>query len=378
MFFWIPLAVVILLFSWDAMPTAFGRALSQTNTVQVSLVDGAIEMPDTLPAGPTTFEVTNNGTIEHNFEIGGPAVELKLESNLAPGESGSLQVDLPPGEYQVICPVGNHAAEGMQLTLTVVEGNAAQAATAQPTEEATAEATEEATSEATEEATEEPTEEATEEATEEPTEEATEEATPEATQEATEEPSEEPAAPVATGSDQLPGNPEIQLVKVADGLADPVAVAAPADGSGRVFIVERVGRIRIVQDGKLLEKPFLDIKDIVKYDFLEQGLLGLAFHPDFATNGRFFVYYVDWQTNGDVFLVEYHVSDDANVADPDSAKVLLTSDHPFVNHNGGTLQFGPDGYLYLSIGDGGLAGVPYRNAQDISNVLGKILPSMWM
>jgi glucose/arabinose dehydrogenase/uncharacterized cupredoxin-like copper-binding protein len=176
-----------------------------------------------------------------------------------------------------------------------------------------------------------------------------------------------------TLTNALPGSPSIQLVKVVDGLADPVNVAAPNDGSGRLFVVERVGRIRIVQDGELLEEPFLDISENVKIDFQEQGLLGLAFHPDSATNGRFFIYYTDYQTNGDSFLVEYAVSDDPNVADPESGRVLLTQDQPFVNHNGGTIHFGPDGYLYVTLGDGGLAGDPYHNAQNINTLLGKIL-----
>ncbi|MGI8485203.1 MAG: PQQ-dependent sugar dehydrogenase [Thermomicrobiales bacterium] len=176
-------------------------------------------------------------------------------------------------------------------------------------------------------------------------------------------------------SGTLPGNPSVQLVKVADGLADPVNVAAPNDGSGRVFIVERVGKIRIVDNnGKLLPDPFLDITDVVKTDFLEQGLLGLAFHPDYKTNGLFYVYYSDFQTNGHVFLVQYKVSaDNPNQADPDSAKLLLQQEKPYVNHNGGTIHFGPDGYLYLSIGDGGLAGDPYDNAQRYDVLLGKIL-----
>lgn len=178
---------------------------------------------------------------------------------------------------------------------------------------------------------------------------------------------------VQPGGD-LPGNPSVQLVKVADGLIDPINLQSAPDSSGRLFVLERIGRIRIIQDGKVLETPFLDISDAVKIDFLEQGLLGLAFHPDYANNGRFFVYYSDYQTNGDLFLVEYHVSkDDPNVADPDSGKVLLSIEDPYVNHNGGTMHFGPDGYLYLAIGDGGLAGDPYDNAQDLDTLLGKIL-----
>lgn len=176
-----------------------------------------------------------------------------------------------------------------------------------------------------------------------------------------------------TPTGTLPGEPAIQVVKVVEGLVDPINVAYAPDGSGRVFIVERIGRIRILQDGQLLDEPFLDISDVVKVDFLEQGLLGLAFHPDYANNGRFFVYYSDYFTNGDSFLVEYQVSDDPNVADPDSAKVLLTYDQPYRNHNGGKVAFGPDGYLYWASGDGGLAGDSLRNAQDLENLLGKLL-----
>src|SRR5215211_3201032 len=182
-----------------------------------------------------------------------------------------------------------------------------------------------------------------------------------------------PAVPGGT----LPGNPAIQLVQVATELADPLNVTGAGDGSGRIFVVERVGRIRIVDaSGALLSEPFLDLSGGfgVKTDFLEQGLLGLAFHPDYANNGRFFVYYADYVTNGNLFLVEYHVSaDDPNKADPDSAKLILTiPGDPYVNHNGGEVQFGPDGYLYWTTGDGGLAGDPYDNAQNIRNKYGKV------
>ncbi|HEX3303916.1 MAG TPA: PQQ-dependent sugar dehydrogenase, partial [Thermomicrobiales bacterium] len=112
---------------------------------------------------------------------------------------------------------------------------------------------------------------------------------------------------------------------------------------------------------------------------LEQGLLGAAFPPDFKTSGLFYVYYADYTTNGNLFLVQYHVSaDDPNKADPDSAKLIYATPKypnpgdPYVNHNGGTVRFGPDGYLYWTTGDGGLAGDPYDNAQNIRNEFGKI------
>lgn len=173
----------------------------------------------------------------------------------------------------------------------------------------------------------------------------------------------------------LPGNPQVQLVRVAQGLIDPVNITNAGDGSGRLFVIQRTGQILIIdQSGTLLEEPFLDISNIVKIDHQEQGLLGQAFHPNYAENGLFYIYYSDFRTNGDHFLVEYKVSaDDPNKADPESGRVLFSEEDPFTNHNGGTIKFGPDGYLYISIGDGGSAGDPYDNAQDLSTILGKIL-----
>lgn len=173
----------------------------------------------------------------------------------------------------------------------------------------------------------------------------------------------------------LPGDPAVQLVKVADGLADPINVAAANDGSGRLFVIERPGLIRIIdRDGTLLPDPFLDLSVLVQNDYLEQGVLGLAFHPDYKNNGRFFVNFTDYHTNGDTFVMEFHVSeDDPNVADRESGRLLLAFDQPYVNHNGGTIKFGPDGYLYIASGDGGGGGDAYENAQDLSSLLGKLL-----
>jgi glucose/arabinose dehydrogenase/uncharacterized cupredoxin-like copper-binding protein len=184
-----------------------------------------------------------------------------------------------------------------------------------------------------------------------------------------------PGGGAAQPGGTLPGNPAIQLVKVAGGLADPINVVAANDGSGRIFVIERVGRIRIIdKDGTLLSEPFLDLSTFVQTDYLEQGLLGLAFHPDYKNNGRFYVNFTDYHTNGDTFVMEFHVSEDnPNVADGTSGRLLLAFDQPYVNHNGGTIKFGPDGYLYIASGDGGGAGDAYDNAQDRSLLLGKLL-----
>jgi glucose/arabinose dehydrogenase len=185
-----------------------------------------------------------------------------------------------------------------------------------------------------------------------------------------------PAVPGGT----LPSAPTITLVQVATELADPVSVSNAGDGSGRIFVVERPGRIRIIDDtGALLPDPFLDISPLsatagyqTKVDFLEQGLLGLAFHPDYETNGLFYVSYSDYATNGSHTLLQYSVSaDNANVADPNTGKlIMVVKNDPYVNHNGGTIHFGPDGYLYWAIGDGGLAGDPYDNSQNLRSPFG--------
>jgi len=156
---------------------------------------------------------------------------------------------------------------------------------------------------------------------------------------------------------------------ITSGLERPVDLQA--DGSGRLFIVEKAGRIRIIQNGQLLPVPFLDITDRVGSSSNEQGLLGLAFHPNYAQNGRFFVNYTN--TSGNTVIARFQVTSDPNIADPNSELKLLGVDQPFPNHNGGSLDFGPDGYLYAGLGDGGLAGDPFGNAQKTNTLLGKIL-----
>jgi len=154
------------------------------------------------------------------------------------------------------------------------------------------------------------------------------------------------------------------------GLQRPVDLQA--DGSGRLFVIEKSGRIRIIDNNQLLETPFLDITDRVGSNGNEQGLLGLAFHPRYQENGRFFVNYTD-TSGGDTVIARFQVSSDPNVADPNSEAQLLGVDQPFANHNGGVLAFGPDAYLYAGLGDGGSQGDPNGNAQNTGVLLGKIL-----
>jgi glucose/arabinose dehydrogenase len=154
------------------------------------------------------------------------------------------------------------------------------------------------------------------------------------------------------------------------GLQRPVDLQV--DGSGRLFVIEKVGRIRIIENNQLLETPFLDITDRVGSNGNEQGLLGLAFHPRYQENGRFFVNYTD-TSGGDTVIARFQVSSEPNVADPNSELQLLGIDQPFANHNGGVLAFGPDDYLYAGLGDGGSQGDPNGNAQNTGVLLGKIL-----
>jgi glucose/arabinose dehydrogenase len=155
----------------------------------------------------------------------------------------------------------------------------------------------------------------------------------------------------------------ITIVPVPGALASPVEIGNAGDGSNRLFVIERAGNLRIFKGGQLLPTPFLNIQSLIPCAGGcpgERGLLGLAFHPSYATNGLFYVAYT--RLNGDIILARYHVSANPDVADPSSAAVLLTIGHSAEsNHNGGHLAFGPDGYLYMSVGDGGGAGDPFES-----------------
>ena len=165
----------------------------------------------------------------------------------------------------------------------------------------------------------------------------------------------------------------VQLVPIATNVDHPSVITHAGDGSGRVFIVLQDGRIIIWDGAQVLATPFLDIDPIVNSTGTERGLLGLAFHPDYETNGYFYVNYTD-NTGGDTVIARYTVSAaNPDVANPASALILTEIDQPFANHNGGQLQFGPDGYLYIGMGDGGSAGDPGNRAQNLAQPLGKIL-----
>ena len=169
--------------------------------------------------------------------------------------------------------------------------------------------------------------------------------------------------------------PQISLVQLVSGLSLPVHVTHAGDDSGWIFVVEQAGRIRIVRSGSLESTPFLDISPSGANRVLccgEQGLLSVAFPPGFAGKGHFYVDYTR-KPDGATVVARYSVGTDPDLADPNSEQVILTINQPFTNHNGGQLAFGPDGYLYIGMGDGGSAGDPQNNAQDPSSLLGKIL-----
>jgi glucose/arabinose dehydrogenase len=178
------------------------------------------------------------------------------------------------------------------------------------------------------------------------------------------------AGPLAAPLAAQPSGFTLDLQLVTAGLARPVGVYNAGDGSGRLFIVEQAGTIRIWDGAQLLPTPFLS-RSVECCN--ERGLLGLAFHPDYANNGLFYIHYSAPGT-GNTVISRYQVSAmDPNVAEPASELVLLTQSQPFANHNGGQMAFGPDGFLYIALGDGGSAGDPQNNGQNLGTLLGKIL-----
>lgn len=161
----------------------------------------------------------------------------------------------------------------------------------------------------------------------------------------------------------------IRLVEVTDGLQDITNLTNAGDD--RLFVTTQPGQIRVLRNGQLVDEPFLDIENLTDVNSTERGLLDVAFHPEYASNGFFYINYTD--LDGDTVVSRFEVSSEADRADPGSEKVILQVDQPRRNHNGGQIEFGPDGYLYIAMGDGGGSGDPEGNGQDTSTLHGAIL-----
>jgi glucose/arabinose dehydrogenase len=179
---------------------------------------------------------------------------------------------------------------------------------------------------------------------------------------------EQPAPPAAGFN---PAAVALRLDPAWRGLRGPVGLTHAGDGSGRLFVVEKAGTIRVIRNGTVLNGTFLDIRDRVRSEGYEQGLLGLAFHPQFAQNGHFYVNYTD--RSGHTMVVRFTARPGSDTAETNSAQTVLRIEQPAANHNGGHLLFGPDGYLYIGMGDGGGGGDQFGTAQNPSALLGKML-----
>jgi glucose/arabinose dehydrogenase len=180
------------------------------------------------------------------------------------------------------------------------------------------------------------------------------------------------ASAARSAGSAAPARNGVRLVRVGS-FSEPVVVTGAPGDAGRLFVVQRGGQVMLVRNGRALAHPFLDIGGKVNAGGGEQGLLGIAFAPDYATSGRFYVDYT--QPSNDIRVVQYRRSaGDPDLADPSSARTVLTIDHHrYTNHNGGQLAFGPEGDLYIGVGDGGSEGDPEGNGQDTSTLLAKIL-----
>lgn len=176
-------------------------------------------------------------------------------------------------------------------------------------------------------------------------------------------------SPTASAQEEAVGF-DIGFEPVAEGFNQPVGITHASDGTGVLYVVEKPGTIRAIVESERAEAPFLDITDRVNSSGYEQGLLGLAFPPDFAESRAFYVNYIDQRSYTTVS--RFRVSDNG-IADPESEEIILTQQQPYANHNGGQLEFGPDGYLYVGFGDGGSQGDPSGNGQGLDTWLGKLL-----
>ncbi|MCL5996731.1 MAG: PQQ-dependent sugar dehydrogenase [Chloroflexi bacterium] len=163
----------------------------------------------------------------------------------------------------------------------------------------------------------------------------------------------------------------VTLLKVVDGLEPLTYLTHAGDGTGRLYLVGKQGHVLVLEGGAVRSQPFLDITDRVGSSASEQGLLSIAFSPQYASDNTFFVDYTD--KKGDTVISRFTAARDTAIADPNSESIILTIDQPYPNHNGGQLQFGPDGMLYIGTGDGGSGGDPQNNGQNVNSLLGKIL-----
>jgi glucose/arabinose dehydrogenase len=180
----------------------------------------------------------------------------------------------------------------------------------------------------------------------------------------------QPTEPPATAEPPAQPVTAIQLAFVAGGFTRPTFLTHAFDG--RLFVSEQSGQVHIIENGQLLPTPFLNIEDRVGSTELEQGLLSLVFHPDYQQNGRFYANYTN--KNGNTIIARYQVMpDNPELGDPASEQILMTINQPFGNHNGGQLHFGPDGYLYIGMGDGGSGGDPINHGQNPGTLLGTLL-----
>ncbi len=175
---------------------------------------------------------------------------------------------------------------------------------------------------------------------------------------------------LAPGASLAEGRTGLAVEVVARGLTAPLYVTAPPNDA-RLFVVEQTGQVLIIEDGRVRERPFLNLSARLRFGG-ERGLLSLAFHPDYARNGYFFINYSE-QMTGATRVERYRVSEDANRADPASARLILRVEQPYSNHNGGHILFGPDNMLYIAMGDGGSGGDPKGNGQNRATLLGALL-----
>lgn len=174
--------------------------------------------------------------------------------------------------------------------------------------------------------------------------------------------------PISAQDDAAPF--DIGVEAVAEGFDQPLDITHAGDGTGVLYVAEKPGTVRTIVDSERIEEPFLDITDRVGSDGYEQGLLGIAFPPDFEESQVFYVHYSD--LDGNTVISRFAVLD-GGVAAADSEQILLQVEQPYPNHNGGTIEFGPDGYLYIGLGDGGSGGDPEGNGQNPQTLLGTIL-----